>query len=75
MPGAEFPPLRGTDGTIYSSDVGSLKNIATRGDKEGHAVRYSSFYRNSTLGAADNISTGDTLPTASGQTVGNWTKQ
>jgi hypothetical protein len=31
------------------------------------------YYRNEDLTGADNISTEDTLPTTSGQTVGKWT--
>jgi hypothetical protein len=45
----------------------------------GHAVLYNNsgsyYYRNQTLGntTSGNISATDTLPTSSGQTVGNWT--
>jgi hypothetical protein len=33
------------------------------------------FYRNETLGTGDSISTADTLPGTSGDTVGKWTKR
>jgi hypothetical protein len=71
-------------GVIYGSDGGaSLKNTVADGDTNGHAVYYEVsvvgnsdyYYRDATLTAGDNISTGDTVPAASGETVGKWTKR
>jgi hypothetical protein len=59
---------------------GSTENTTIGGSNIwGHAVYYykdSGYYRNDTLGAGDDISTG-TLPTAtgSGNSVGNWIKK
>jgi uncharacterized repeat protein (TIGR02543 family) len=70
-------------GVIYGSNTtGSLRNTAGHGNTWGHALYYQAgdypytfYYRDTTLNAGDNISTDDTLPDDSGQTVGNWTKQ
>jgi hypothetical protein len=63
-----------TGGTIYGSDASptSLKNTATSGNTNGHAVHYedsggsNQYYRNDTLDAGEDISTGDLSV--------NWTK-
>jgi hypothetical protein len=74
-------------GVIYGSDAGnaSLKNTAGAGNTNGHAVYYyfpgfnniNSYYcyRDATLDTGDDISTSDTLPVNSGQTVGFWTRK
>jgi hypothetical protein len=80
-----------TGGIIYGDTdnthtPGSTTNTATSTSNpgtNGHAVlcyRYISlnqyyYYRNEDLTGADNISTTDTLPGTSGQTVGKWTKR
>jgi uncharacterized repeat protein (TIGR02543 family) len=73
-----------TGGLIYGDTdaihtPGSTENTAKYGNTGGHAVYYETnsgnYYRNATLDTGDNISTGDTLPATSGQTVGNWTKK
>jgi uncharacterized repeat protein (TIGR02543 family) len=69
-----------TGGVIYGSEAeASLKNTATDGNTNGHAVcyvvgsnPYTYYYRDLTLNTGDNISTG-TLP-GSG-TEHNWTKK
>jgi uncharacterized repeat protein (TIGR02543 family) len=69
-----------TGGVIYGdTDIthtaGSAENTATSG--VGHAV-YSdrgAYYRDTTLNAGDNISTDDTLPANSGDSLNNWTKK
>jgi hypothetical protein len=61
-----------TGGTIYGSNGGDLKNTANTGT--GHAVYYEvspGYYRDTTLGVNDNIST-STLPNSG--TEYNWTK-
>jgi hypothetical protein len=84
--GGDFSkPGGGTGGgVIYGSDGGaSLKNTAADGDTNGHAVYYevsivgssAYYYRDATLNAGDHISTSDTLPATSGETLGNWTKR
>jgi hypothetical protein len=56
-------------------------NTATflSGDTNGHAVYYtkdsSAYYCNDMLDTGDDIRTTDTLPTGSGQSEGNWTKE
>jgi hypothetical protein len=61
---------------IYGNTGGAKANTVTEGDTLGHAVSYgSTYYRDATLNAGDNISTDDTLPENSGDTVGNWTKK
>jgi hypothetical protein len=75
-------------GTVYGDNDNDPNNGETTGNtaiatsnigKTGHAVSFrtsgSSYYRNETLGddPSGNISTTGTLPTESGQTVGNWT--
>lgn len=65
-------------GVIYGNDAGSAdKNTVSRGNTYGHAVYYrsssSDYYRDTTLNAADDISTAGTLPTTSGQTLNGWT--
>jgi hypothetical protein len=74
-----------TGGIIYGDTdtthtPGSNENTVKYGNTWGHAVYYyvaypDYYYRDATLNAGDNISTGDTLPTTSGQTVGYWTKE
>jgi hypothetical protein len=61
---------------------GSNENTATSSSdtgKNGHAVFLDKFsvcyYRNEDLTGTDNISTMATLPTTSGATAGNWTRQ
>jgi hypothetical protein len=78
-----------TGGTVYGDlpantthTPGSNENtatVATNPGTNGHAVMLSIYpnyyYRNETLNTGDNISSTDTLPTTSGQTVGKWTKR
>jgi uncharacterized repeat protein (TIGR02543 family) len=74
-----------TGGIIYGDTnaihtPGSNENTVKYGNTWGHAVYYlkdsgKEYYRDATLNATDNISTGDTLPATSGQTVGYWTKK
>jgi uncharacterized repeat protein (TIGR02543 family) len=75
-----------TDGTHTS---GSTENTATSGNTYGHAVYYCDYhtgtysdysygyYCDDTLSSAasGNISTGDTLPANSGDSLNNWTKK
>jgi hypothetical protein len=66
-----------TDGTHTQ---GSTENTATKGNTNGHAVyyavdSYTSYYRDTTLPATDNISTEDTLPANVGDTLNGWTRK
>jgi hypothetical protein len=68
------------DDTPYPGNGNATDNTATDGNTWGHAVIYGVsgpiyYYRDETLNATDNISTGDTLPADPGQTVGKWTRQ
>jgi uncharacterized repeat protein (TIGR02543 family) len=72
-----------TGGIIYGDadgthTAGSTENTA--GTTYGHAVYYyvdnsNEYYRDATLNAGDNISTGDALPANSGDSLNNWTKK
>jgi len=68
-----------TGGTIYGDNEPIVADRNTANSNRGHAVylRYGSYryYRNETLDTTDDINSNDTLPTTSGQTVGNWTRQ
>ncbi|MDR1428879.1 MAG: hypothetical protein LBI85_01195, partial [Spirochaetaceae bacterium] len=83
-----------TGGIVYGSDaIGNdgdgnpLKNTATNGDTNGHAVFYGQwvdvsttvyYYRDATLDTGDNIDTASgQLPTDSGPAYGvnNWIKK
>ena len=64
-----------TGGTIYGSNE---TNAALRNSShEGHAVYFRGYFRDTTLpaNASGNISTPVALPTASGQTLNNWTRR
>jgi hypothetical protein len=74
--GSSFSKLGG--GIIYGNDANDAnKNTAIRGDTFGHAVFYEvssrEFYRDTTLNAADDISTEGALPLNPGETVNGWT--
>jgi hypothetical protein len=76
-----------TGGVIYGDTdgthtAGSTENTATYGTTYGHAVDYyydagssAYYYRDDTLNAGDNISTGDALPANPGDSLNNWTKR
>jgi uncharacterized repeat protein (TIGR02543 family) len=72
-----------TGGIVYGDDDKTNtppENTAFTLYGEGHAVSYSKdsgnhYYRNATLTAGDNISTGDALPGNKGENLNNWTKQ
>jgi uncharacterized repeat protein (TIGR02543 family) len=74
-----------TNGIIYGDTDAvhtpdSTENTATSGNTQGHAVYYRSpasdnYYRDTTLGTGNNISTAVTLPANSGQTLNGWTKK
>jgi hypothetical protein len=67
-----------TGGVIYGPNTAnSLKNTTASGASgSGHAVFYHDYYyRDITLNAGDNISTADTLPGNSGESLNNWTKK
>jgi hypothetical protein len=74
--------IYGSDETGIDEEGNGLKNTAEDGDTWGHAVYYALYnnsvgtyyYHDTTLNAGDDIST-DTLPTESGETLGNWTKR
>jgi uncharacterized repeat protein (TIGR02543 family) len=60
---------------------GSTENTATSGNTCGHAVYFAgssslyAYYRDDTLRAGDDISTGDMLPANPGDRLNNWIKQ
>jgi len=65
---------------IYGNDAPNAadRNTTNGGNTCGHAVLYdgeSSYYRDTTIGENNDISTADSLPTASGQTLNGWTRQ
>jgi hypothetical protein len=66
---------------IYASEGSpSLNNTAGSGNTNGHAVYYytgsgNNYYCDITLDSGANISTGDPLPSSSGVSLNNWTKQ
>ena len=67
-----------TGGIIYGNDASDTnKNTVTGANAYGNAVYYSSpstgYYRDSTLGENDNLSSTSPLPTNSGQTLNGWT--
>jgi len=66
-----------TGGIIYGNDAsGTNKNTVSGPNAYGHAVYLKSgYYRNSTLGASDNLSSSSPLPVNSGETLNGWTKR
>jgi hypothetical protein len=70
-----------TGGIIYGNDASDTnKNTVSGANAYGHAVylyRNSStgYYRDSTLGESDNLSSSSPLPVNSGQTLNGWTKR
>jgi len=66
-----------TGGIIYGNDASSAnKNTVTGRIIYGHAVYLGSgYYRDSTLGAGDNLSSSSPLPASPGQTLNGWTKR
>jgi hypothetical protein len=63
-----------TGGVIYGNNEGSNSNTAYNG--LGFAVFYgSNYYRYTTVGASDSLSTTSGLPTTVGQTLNGWTKK
>ncbi|MDR3302778.1 MAG: chitobiase/beta-hexosaminidase C-terminal domain-containing protein [Spirochaetaceae bacterium] len=66
-----------TGGVIYGENEGENSNT-TNFLVGGHAVEFSSasvYYRNTTVGASDTLSTTSALPSGTGQTLNGWTKQ
>jgi len=72
-----------TGGIIYGNDA-SATDQNTTGDRNGsgHAVYFASsltatayYYRDSTLGESDNLSSSSPLPANSGQSLNGWTKK
>ena len=66
-----------TGGVIYGAEASNTANTASA-NMSGHAVLYMSpsfamYYRDTTLAAGQNISTGSTMPTSG--TLNGWTKQ
>jgi len=66
-----------TGGIIYGNDAsGTNKNTVSGPNAYGHAVYLKSgYYRNSTLGTSDNLSSSSPLPVNSGETLNGWTKK
>jgi hypothetical protein len=68
-----------TGGIIYGNGASSTdKNTVTGTNACGHAVYYalnSGYYRDSTLGENDNLSSSSPMPANSGQTLNGWTKR
>jgi len=72
-------------GIIYGNNAPNTadRNTAQGGNTNGHAVNYQTgssspyvyYYRDTTLGINDSISTTGSLPTASGQTSNGWTRK
>ncbi|MCL2763782.1 MAG: InlB B-repeat-containing protein [Treponema sp.] len=68
-----------TSGIIYGKNEGSNSNTAD--DTYGHTIYYydyntgGRFYRDTTLGLNDNISTDNELPANTGETLNGWTKR
>ena len=68
-----------TGGIIHGNNErnASLRNTVEGGDTRGHAVAFGDYFRDATLAAnaGGNISTTAQLPSASGQTLNNWTRR